>query len=91
LELEFAACRLDGELMRTRREMLKGAGILAGFAALHGQIFAERTASLQNSSVVELRQYTLHAGARESLISLFESEFIQPQEAIGKPVFGPFR
>ncbi len=45
---------------------------------------------MKNCSVVELRQYTLHAGARETLISLFESEFIQPQEAIGMPVFGPF-
>ncbi len=45
---------------------------------------------LQNCSVVELRQYTLHAGARETLISLFEGEFIKPQEAIGMPVFGPF-
>jgi hypothetical protein len=70
--------------------MLKDAGILAGFAAFHGQTFVKRTALLQNCSVVELRQYTLHAGARETLISLFESEFIQPQEAIGMPVFGPF-
>jgi hypothetical protein len=70
--------------------MLKDAGILAGFAALHGQIFVKRTALLHNCSVVELRQYTLHAGARETLISLFESEFIKPQEAIGMPVFGPF-
>ena len=76
--------------MKTRREMLKAAGILAGFAVLNRQIFAKRTELLQNCSVVELRQYTLHAGARETLISLFESEFIQPQEAIGMPVFGPF-
>jgi hypothetical protein len=70
--------------------MLKDAGILAGFAALKGQAFVKRTALLQNCSVVELRQYTLHAGARETLIALFESEFIKPQEAIGMPVFGPF-
>ena len=46
---------------------------------------------LQSCSIVELRQYTLHAGARETLISLFESAFIQPQETIGMAVFGPFR
>jgi hypothetical protein len=39
---------------------------------------------------VELRQYTLHAGARQTLIALFESEFIKPQEALGMRVFGPF-
>ena len=44
----------------------------------------------ENCSVVELRQYTLHAGARQNLISLFESEFIRPQQAIGMLVFGPF-
>lgn len=46
---------------------------------------------LLDCSVVELRQYTLHAGARQTLISLFESEFIQPQQTLGMPVFGPFR
>jgi hypothetical protein len=48
------------------------------------------TAMFGACSVVELRQYTLHAGKRETLIALFESEFIQPQETIGMPVFGPF-
>ena len=42
-------------------------------------------------SVVELRQYTLHDGARERLIDLFESEFIESQEALGMRVLGPFR
>lgn len=76
--------------MRTRREILKDAGILAGFAALNGRAFAKGTPLLRDCSIVELRQYTLHAGARETLISLFETEFIEPQEAIGMPVFGPF-
>lgn len=76
--------------MRTRRDVLKDAGMLAGFAAFRGQSFVKRTALLQSCSVVELRQYMLHVGARETLISLFESEFIKPQEAIGMPVLGPF-
>ena len=42
-------------------------------------------------SVVELRQYTLHDGARERLIQLFEDQFIESQEALGIRVFGPFR
>ncbi|HEV7186836.1 MAG TPA: NIPSNAP family protein [Blastococcus sp.] len=41
--------------------------------------------------VVELRQYTLHPGQRETLIRLFEREFIEPQEAAGIRVLGQFR
>lgn len=41
--------------------------------------------------VVELRQYTLHPGARETLIELFEREFIESQEALGMCVLGTFR
>lgn len=76
--------------MTTRREILKGAGILAGGAAFGVHAGLAETAMLLDCSVVEVRQYTLHAGARQILISLFESEFIQPQQTIGMPVFGPF-
>ena len=41
--------------------------------------------------VVELRQYTLVPGGRETLISLFEREFIETQEATGIKVIGQFR
>ena len=41
-------------------------------------------------SVVELRQYTLHPGQRETLVSLFERELIEPQEAAGIRVLGQF-
>ena len=41
--------------------------------------------------VVELRQYTLVPGARETLIELFEREFIETQEAAGMTVIGQFR
>jgi NIPSNAP len=51
----------------------------------------EEIAMLQGCSVVELRQYTLHDGARERLIQLFEDEFIESQEALGIRVIGPFR
>lgn len=40
---------------------------------------------------LELRQYTLHPGQRDSLIELFEREFIEPQEAVGMHVLGSFR
>ncbi|MDR7151317.1 quinol monooxygenase YgiN [Hydrogenophaga palleronii] len=41
--------------------------------------------------VVELRQYTLHPGQRDTLIKLFEREFLETQEATGMTVMGQFR
>ncbi|MFD7555560.1 NIPSNAP family protein [Streptomyces sp. NPDC059835] len=41
--------------------------------------------------IVELRQYTLHPGARDTLIDLFEREFVTGQEAAGITVGGRFR
>jgi len=41
--------------------------------------------------LVELRQYTLHPGQRDVLISLFEAEFVESQEAVGMKVVGTFR
>ncbi len=41
--------------------------------------------------VVELRQYTLHPGKRDTLIELFDREFVEPQEALGIHVLGQFR
>src|SRR5260221_4525993 len=43
------------------------------------------------SPIVELRQYTLHAGQLDRLIDLFEHEFIESQEALGISVIGQFR
>ena len=43
------------------------------------------------SPVLELRQYTLHPGARDVLIDLFDSELVEPQEADGMDVVGQFR
>lgn len=41
--------------------------------------------------VIELRDYTLQPGRRDTLIELFEREFIEPQEALGMQVPGHFR
>ena len=43
------------------------------------------------SSIVELRRYTLHPGQRDTLIALFDREFVDTQEAVGLRVIGPFR
>jgi hypothetical protein len=40
--------------------------------------------------IVELRQYTLHEGQRDTLVELFEREFIESQEAVGMKVIGTF-
>jgi hypothetical protein len=50
-----------------------------------------RTIDAMNSEVFELRQYTLHPGKRDTLIELFEREFLEPQEAAGIRVLGQFR
>ena len=42
--------------------------------------------------IMELRQYTLRsAEARETLIELFEREFVESQEAVGMQIIGTFR
>jgi hypothetical protein len=41
--------------------------------------------------VIELRQYTLHPGQRDTLIELFDREFVEPQEALAMAVMGQFR
>jgi hypothetical protein len=42
-------------------------------------------------AIIELRRYRLHPGARETLIDLFDREFIESQEAQGMSVLGQFR
>jgi hypothetical protein len=42
-------------------------------------------------NVVELRQYTLHPARFDPFATLFEREFIEPQEAVGITVIGQFR
>src|SRR5262245_29760801 len=41
--------------------------------------------------VIELRQYTLHPGAREQLVQVFEEHFIEGQEQCGMRILGQFR
>jgi hypothetical protein len=41
--------------------------------------------------VVELRRYTLVPGRRDEMISIFERELMEPQEATGMSMLGTFR
>ncbi|MER8785747.1 NIPSNAP family protein [Mesorhizobium sp. M1006] len=43
------------------------------------------------SPVVELRQYTLKPGRRETLIGIFDSHLIEGQESAGMTIIGQFR
>ena len=45
----------------------------------------------QCCAVVELRQYTLHPGARDTLVRLFDAHFVESQERCGMRVIGQFR
>ncbi len=46
---------------------------------------------MNDRQVIELRQYTLHGGQRDTLIALFEQQFIEPQNDLGAHVIGTFR
>ena len=41
--------------------------------------------------VVELRRYTLHPGARDTLVRLFDAHFVEGQERCGMRIIGQFR
>jgi NIPSNAP len=45
----------------------------------------------QSCAIVELRRYALRPGARETLIALFDREFVETQEAVGMQLLGQFR
>src|ERR1700733_128095 len=48
------------------------------------------TPAVETSPVVELRQYTLHPGQRDVLMSLFEKKFVPGQQAAGIRLHGEF-
>jgi quinol monooxygenase YgiN len=51
----------------------------------------EPAAALDPSQILELRQYTLHPGKRDTLIELFDRCFVESQEETGMRVLGQFR
>jgi NIPSNAP len=56
-----------------------------------GERGAGGSGGAQCCPIVELRQYTLQPGQRDVLIDLFDSEFIETQEATGMAIIGQFR
>ena len=77
---------MDTPHLPARRQVLAG-GLAAGAAAAAPAL----AATALESRVVELRQYTLRGGRRDDLITLFEHEFIESQDAVGAHILGLFR
>ena len=46
---------------------------------------------MNHSAVVELRRYTLRPGQRDTLVELFDANFVESQEAVGIDLIGQFR
>ena len=46
---------------------------------------------MNHSAVVELRRYALRPGQRDTLVDLFDANFVESQEAVGIDVIGQFR
>jgi NIPSNAP len=49
------------------------------------------TTTSDPESVLELRQYTLVPGRRDDLVALFDTHFLESQDAVGGRVLGQFR
>lgn len=70
--------------------------VVAALALLLSGAWVDTATSKETSvhgsyPIIELRQYTLKPGQRDTLITLFEREFVESQEAIGMNVIGTFR
>lgn len=72
----------------TRRSFLGMAAMMFAASALP---VSGEDRKVAEDSVFELRQYTLYGRQRDTLISLFEKNFIESQEAVGAHVVGTFR
>lgn len=78
--------------------LLRAFGVLAAASApaavaADGTINSDidNVAASRAQAVIELRQYTLHPGRRDTLIDLFERHFVESQEAEGMLLLGQFR
>ncbi|NPU12780.1 NIPSNAP family protein [Bradyrhizobium sp. 83002] len=46
---------------------------------------------MQRHAIFELRRYRMRPGGRDTLIDLFDTAFVEPQEALGMRIEGEFR
>ena len=78
----------DSILPLTRRSFLGGMAMMFAGSALP---MSGEDGKVAANSIFELRQYTLYGGRRDTLISIFEKNFIESQEVVGAHVIGTFR
>jgi NIPSNAP len=86
--------RMKESMDITPGEALTRRSFLAGAAVLSLALSSPMRAAMENvaeDTVFELRQYTLYGDKRDTLISLFEKNFIDSQDAVGSHVIGTFR
>lgn len=77
--------------MSVSRRTLVGAGLASGLLPRMAQASNLKASDARPAvKIVELRQYTLFGGKRDRLIELFETAFIEPQNALGAHVMGCF-
>jgi hypothetical protein len=80
---------IKGELkMALSRRALLG---VASAMALGAGVVAQGEIGVKECTVFELRQYTLRARQRDTLVAMFEQSFLEPQNALGAHVIGTFR
>jgi len=77
------------EFLETTLHAAVAAGVMTDAAAAATSTPA--SAPQHPDTVVELRQYTLRGGKRDTLIAMFERDFQQPLEDAGMHVIGTFR
>jgi len=76
----------------SRRDFLMTSAAGIGIAAhTHAADKGEPSVPVGSDEVYELRQYTLRRQQRDTLIYLFEKNFIEPQNELGAHVLGTFR
>lgn len=67
------------------------AGLEQAFPEHGGRTWDAGPADAPCCEILELRQYTLHPGMRDTLIDLFDRHFVEAQEATGIRIVGQFR
>ncbi len=77
--------------MQTQTSTHSQPAVAAGSLLASSLRYRPEEAAATCCPVVELRQYMLHPGQRDTLIELFDREFLESQETTGMTVIGQFR
>jgi NIPSNAP len=90
------ACRATfakfGDTARCYQQSVNRAAVFAiASIAVAGACRTPKPIMTTCCQILELRQYTLKPGARDTLIELFDREFVETQEAEGMRIVGQFR